>query len=163
MGLIKDKWGGVIELMNEAELIEMKALVVARLGEIAPLDTAVEEGKASKKKGRSRLGYWMTWVDALEPAESGKRGRYAVLGDWTTRKEIARAGSYGTKRLVLVGVKLPEQKYAVLRSGGAMSARVERSGEPLVFENAQLLFESDDWDEVREALVEFGVPVRDNA
>lgn len=161
MGLVKDKWAGVIALMNQEELEEMQWLVEKQLAELGSLDMVV--AKKPKRRGDGKQPYWIAWVDALAPEEEGKRGRYAVVGDWTTRKEIARVSMSGKGRIALLGVRYPEPSYAVLRVMHGKTAQVTLnksagSRSTMMLEHAELWFESDDWDEVREALVRLGVP-----
>ena len=162
MGLVKEKWGGIIALMNKEELEEMQSLVMKRLEHVAPLDVALARGEGKKRRGDGKSPYWIAWADGLAPEAEGKRGRYAVVGDWTTRKEIERLAMSGQGRIALLGVRYPEQRYSVLRVAYGENAQVTLSkgvgSQTMILEHAELLFESDEWDEVREALVKFGVP-----
>lgn len=161
MGLIKDTWAGVIDLMNEEEAKEMQWLVEKRLAGLGSLDSVMSG--AWKKKGDGKPPYWIAWVDELEPEAAGKRGRYAVQGGWAKRSDIERHAREGKKRVALVGVRYPEQRYIVLETVAGTASLVRfGEGQEMTLDGARLLFESSEWDEVREALVRFGVPVRDS-
>jgi hypothetical protein len=146
----------MLVLMDKEEKLGLYGLLKAEL-EMESLDVLLEplavETPPPKAARRGWAGAPPIWVKHVVSLDGGKNGAYDIAGDWVKWSELPEREGF-----FVACPKGAGKRYYVLTydAGGATTVDLE-GGRTVVVRNALCRFVSDSWEEVREALLEWGV------